>query len=167
MNGFTGKRASGASERPGPEERVLTWGACRAMLPLVGHIAADIVRHHERLARLRPEQAQLDERRRHLDWPGRARRYEIQEEIAAVQGDLVKACAELEALGLALLDGPSGLVGFPTIVNDRRAYFSWRPGEEGPGFWSFAGDDVRHPVPEAWTRPPPERPRRGKPRRAH
>ncbi len=165
MNGFTGNRASGASERPGPDERVLTWGTCRAMLPLVGQIAGDIVCHHERLARLRPEQALLEEHRRSLDWPGRARRYELQEEIAAAQGDLLKACAELESLGLVLLHGPSGLVGFPTIVNDRRAFFSWRPGEEGPDFWSFAGEDVRHPVPDAWTRPVPERPRRGKSRR--
>jgi hypothetical protein len=135
------------------------------MLPLVGHIAGDIVRHHERLARLRPEQAVLDGRRQTLDWPGRARRYQLQEEIAAVQTDLGKACAELEGLGLVLLHGPSGLIGFPTIVNDRRAFFSWRPGEEGPGYWNFAGDDVRHPVPAAWTKPPPERGRRGKSRR--
>jgi hypothetical protein len=165
MNGFTGNRASGAPERPGPGERVLTWGACRAMLPLVGRIAADVVAHHERLARLRPERARLDARRGTLGWPERARRYELDEEIAAAQGDLAQACAELEVLGLVLLHGPTGLVGFPTIVNDRRAYFSWRPGEDGPDYWNFAGDPTRHPVPPGWTKPPAERPRRSKPRR--
>jgi hypothetical protein len=167
MNGFTGNRASGASERPGSDERVLTWGACRAMLPLVEHIAGEIAHHHECLGRLRPEQAQLDRQRQSLDWPGRARRYQLQEEITTVEGDLQRACTELDSLGLVLLHGPTGLVGFPTIVNDRRAFFSWRPGEEeGPGYWSFAGDDVRHPVPPSWTKPPVERPRRGKPRRS-
>ncbi len=165
MNGFTGNRASGASERPGPGERVLTWGACRAMLPLVGRIADEIARHHECLSRLRPEQAQLDRHRQTLDWPGRARRYQLQEEIAAAESELQRACAELETLGLVLLHAPTGLVGFPTIVNDRRAYFSWRPGEEGPGYWSFAGEEERHPVPASWTKQPAERPRRGKTRR--
>jgi hypothetical protein len=166
MNGFTGNRTPGASERPGPDERVLTWGACRAMLPLVGRIAADVVRHHEHLARLRPERTLLDGRRRTLDWPQRSRRYELDEEIAAAEGSLIQACAELEALGVVLLHGPSGLVGFPTIVNDRRAFFSWRPGEEGPGYWNFAGDAVRHPVPDSWTKPTAaERPRRTRSRR--
>jgi hypothetical protein len=165
MSGFTGKRAPGASERPGAAERILTWGGCRAMLPLVGRIAGDIVRHHERLGRLRPEQALLEERRRSLAWAERARRYEIQEEIAAAEGELIQACAELERLGLVLLHGPTGLVGFPTMVNNRRAFFSWRPGEDELAYWNFAGDSTRHPVPDNWTRPATERPRRGQPRR--
>jgi hypothetical protein len=135
------------------------------MLPLVGRIASDVMKHTERLARLRPEWALLEQRRNTLDWPGRARRYELDEEIAAAQRDLAQACGELENLGLALLHAPSGLVGFPTIVNDRRAFFSWRPGEEGPGFWNFAGEAVRHPVPASWTRPQADRPRRSKSRR--
>jgi hypothetical protein len=167
MSGFTGNRAPGASERPGAAEPVLTWGACRAMLPLVGRIAADVMHHHERLGRLRPEQTALEDQRRSLQWPQRARRYEVQEEIAAAEGELIGACAELERLGVVLLHGPSGLVGFPTVVNNRRAYFSWRPGEEGPGFWNFVGETIRHPVPESWTKPPTaaERPRRSQPRR--
>ena len=164
MNGFTENRAPGASERPGRDERVLTWGASRAMLPLVGRIAADIVRHHDRLARLRPEQETLEERRRTLAWPERARRYQLQEEIASAEAELRKAVTELEALGVVLLDPATGLVGFPTIVNDRRAFFSWQPGEEGLHFWNYAGDRVRRQVPEAWTRPPRERAPRGKPR---
>jgi hypothetical protein len=136
------------------------------MLPLVGRIAADVVRHHDRLARLRPERIVLDSRRRSLDWPERSRRYELDEEIAAAERELAQARAELDGLGLALLHGPSGLVGFPTIVNDRRAFFSWRPGEEGPGYWNFAGDSERHPVPDSWTKPSaPERPRRTRSRR--
>jgi hypothetical protein len=136
------------------------------MLPLVGRIAADVIRHHERLAQLRPERARLDRQRNHLDWPSRARRYQLDEEITAADRELRQTCAELEGLGVALLDEATGLVGFPTIVNDRRAFFSWRPGEDGPCFWSFAGDDARHHVPEGWTKPPAERPKRNKSRRS-
>jgi hypothetical protein len=136
------------------------------MLPLVGRIAADVVRQYDRLAHLRPERTLLECRRRSLHWPERSRRYELDEEIAAAERDLAQARAELEGLGLALLHGPSGLVGFPTIVNDRRAFFSWRPGEEGLGFWNFAGDSERHPVPDSWTKPAAtERPRRSRTRR--
>ena len=64
MNGFTENRASGASERPGRDDRVLTWGASHAMLPLVARIARDVVRYHQRLATLQPERARLDRDRR-------------------------------------------------------------------------------------------------------
>jgi hypothetical protein len=161
MNGFTERRASGA-ERPGSSDRVLTWGASQAMLPLAGRIAADIVRHEEHRARLQPEMARLDRLRNTLDWPGRSRRYQLQEEIASVEADLRQALAELETLGLNLLHARTGLLGFPTVVNNRRAFFSWQPGEETLSFWNYAGDSVRRPVPEAWTKPPKARTRRGK-----
>ncbi|HZU34757.1 MAG TPA: DUF2203 family protein [Gemmataceae bacterium] len=161
MNGFTERRASGA-ERSGSSDRVLTWGASHAMLPLAGRIAADIVRYEEQRARLQPEMARLDRLRHTLDWPRRSRRYQLQEEIAAVEANLRQAQAELEGLGLTLLHLPSGLIGFPTLVNNRRAFFSWQPGEESLAFWNYAGDDVRRPVPAAWTKPPKARARRGK-----
>src|SRR4051794_37511479 len=156
MNGSTENRAPGAPERPGPNDLILTWGASQAMLPLVGRIAADIAGHHARLARLQPEQARLDRRRHTLAWPERSRRYQVQEEIATLEGELAAAVAELEGLGVVLLHGPSGLVGFPTLVNDRRAFFSWQPGEEGLHFWNFAGDSIRRPVPANWTKAPRE-----------
>jgi hypothetical protein len=165
MNGFTEHRASGASERPGDSDRVMTWDAGVAMLPLVGRIAADVVRLRARLASLRPELGRLDRQRRDLDWPGRARRYQLHEDAVAAQAELNDALAELEVLGVALLDAPTGLVGFPTLVNNRRAFFSWKPGEDGLKFWNYAGDGVRRPVPEAWTKPAPpakEKPTRGK-----
>src|SRR5438093_9974200 len=108
MNGFTENRAPGASERP-ERERVLTWGVSKSMLPLVGRIASDIIAHHQRLARLRPEQDRLEQRRRTLAWPERARRYQLQEEIASAEAELRKAVTELDALGVALLDPATGL----------------------------------------------------------
>ncbi len=166
MNGFTENRVPGAYERPGPNDLVLTWGATHAMLPLVGRIVADMMAGHERLAQLRPERDRLDSQRNTLTWPQRSRRYQVQEELAAVEKDLQEAYAELEVLGVVALHGASGLIGFPTIVNDRRAFFSWRPGEDDVVFWNFSGDPVRHAVPESWTKSPPvPRSRRGKSRR--
>jgi hypothetical protein len=163
MNGFTERRASG-TERPGSNDRVLTWGASQAMLPLATRIAVDIVQYQEHLARLQPEMAQLDCQRQTLDWPGRSRRYQLQEEIATVEAHLRQAQVELEGLGLTLLHAATGLLGFPTVVNNRRAFFSWQPGEESLSFWNYAGDTVRRPVPKAWTKPPKPRNRRGKSR---
>jgi hypothetical protein len=165
MSGFTENRTPGASERSGPSERVLTWHASRAMLPLVGRIARDIVAHHERLAQLRPELAHLEKNRRSLDWPQRRRRYHLEEEIAALEAALRTVLGELEALGVALLRSADGLVGFPTRVNDRPAYFTWLPGEESLGTWNYAGDSLRRPVPEEWTQQPRQRGRSRPPRK--
>jgi hypothetical protein len=162
MNGFTENRASGASERPDESDRVLTWDAGVAMLPLVGRIAADVVQYRRQLAALRPELARLDRQRRSLDWPQRARRYELTELTALAESEYQSTLAELEVLGVVLLDAATGLVGFPTLVNNRRAFFSWKPGEEGLKFWNYAGDQVRRPVPEAWTRSTREEPGRGR-----
>ena len=53
---------------------------------------------------------------------------------------------------MALLDICRGPVGFPTMVNDRKAFFSWKLGEDGLKSWNFADELVRHPVPENWTK---------------
>src|SRR5687768_1164894 len=113
MSGFTENRASDEAERAGGwSDRVFTWHACRAMLPLVERIAQDILEHHQSLHhRLRPEMAHLEENRRHLAWPQRARRYQLEEQIAATEQQLRALLAELEALGVDLLDPETGLVG--------------------------------------------------------
>src|SRR5262245_12664567 len=148
MNGFTGNRAQGSPGRPGSQERALTWHASAAMLPLVGRIAREAAQHQQQLVRLRPERDRLERDRQALDWPRRARRYELQEEMAHLEEEMAQVEAELEVLGLVLLEPSCGLVGFPTIVNDRRAFFSWQPGEEKLAFWNYDRDRVRRPVPE-------------------
>ena len=165
MNGFAEHRASETSGTSRSKETVLTWEAGMAMLPLVGRIAADIVACQHRLAHLQPERARLERSRNNLSWPERSRRYEIVDELAVVTNELRHACAELKALGLTLLQPRSGMVGFPTIVNNRCAYFSWLPGEEKLNFWCFAGDTIRRPVPESWTRPVKPAPVKGRSRR--
>lgn len=157
MSGSIENWAPGASERSGPSDRVLTWQASRAMLPLVGRIAQDVAARGGRLRRLKAELLQLHRDRLRLDWPRRQRRYELEDEVVAAEAELKSAVAELDALGVVLLDEPAGLVGFPTLVNERRAYFSWRPGEEVLGYWSYAGESARHVVPEEWALPRRER----------
>src|SRR4051794_19459679 len=129
MNGFTGNRAQGSGKH-GSHEQVFTWNASADMLPLVGRIAQDVVQNRQRLGRLQKEQSSLDASKRTLDWKARSRRYEVQEEIGRAEAELRAHQAELEALGLTLLDADVGLVGVPTIVNDRSAFFSGQRGEE-------------------------------------
>jgi hypothetical protein len=160
MSGFIENRAHGASERPGQHDQMLTWNTSAAMLPLVGRIAQDIARNRERLGEVRAERARLEARRHTLAWAERARRYELQEEVVRLEGEINRNVSELDALGVILLDQVRGLVGFPTIVNDRRAFFSWQPGEQGLLFWNFANDLIRRPVPENWTQPTREKSRK-------
>ena len=167
MNGFTERRASGSGQRPGPNDLVLTWETSFAMLPLVRQIVADVLGHQERLMRVRPEHDRLERNRLNLAWAERARRYELEEEIKALGKELTASRGELEGLGVSLLVVRTGLVGFPTIVNNRKAFFSWKPGEEGLAFWNFADDLNRKAVPVSWTKAGKDKPvaRRNKPKK--
>jgi hypothetical protein len=53
---------------------------------------------------------------------------------------------------VTLLDDDQGRVGFPTMVNNRRAYFSWRLGEDGLHSWHFAEESACRPIPAAWLK---------------
>jgi hypothetical protein len=152
MNGSTGNKAFGASEKPERGDVILSLSTAQRMLPLVQRIVEDILNKQEALARLAPEQEQLFRQRRALAWPERQRRYQIQEEIAAAERSLGEAQEEIQTLGLALLDAEIGRVGFPTLVNDRRAFFSWRPGEDSLQSWHFAEESMCRPIPTAWMR---------------
>jgi hypothetical protein len=120
------------------------------MLPLVNRIVGDIVRLVARVGVIEPEKERLDRQRRDLVWPERQRRYQLTEELGRAVTDLHDARLELDALGVVLLDAEVGLVGFPTLVNNQRAFFSWKIGEEGVEFWQFADSTRRRPVPAAW-----------------
>lgn len=153
MSGSTENRAYGASEKPERTERVLDLETARGMLPLVRSIVADLVQGHQRIASLTPELDRLDRTKRTLAWPQRQRRYEIRDEITRAEGVVRDATAELESLQVAVLDAEVGRIGFPTLVNENRAFFSWRPGEETLGYWHFAGETVRRAIPANWNKP--------------
>ena len=159
MSGFTDYQASGASDTSGSAGAMLTWTTAQNMLPLVRRIVGDILQIHSVLAQLHPEKSRLDRERLSLDWPGRSRRYQVTEEIARAESRLQEARTELDGLGVALIDEEVGQIGFPTIVNNRRAFFSWRPSDEAVDFWHFVDNRHRRPVPAAWKEPA-EAPRR-------
>jgi hypothetical protein len=152
MSGSRSYPTSDASESPERNEVVLNLKTVQKMLPLVQQIAQDVVTRRSAIDRLLPEEERLDRKRRDLDWPGRQRRYEIKEELAKAEKDLEIAIAELRDLGLAVLSETSGRIGFPTMVNNRRAYFSWTPGEDGLKTWRFADEDVDRPIPPTWLK---------------
>jgi hypothetical protein len=122
------------------------------MLPLVQQITNDIVVAHGTLVRLHPEEEHLDQLRKKLDWPMRSRRYQVKEELAKAEKDLEIAVTELRDLGLVILQEPEGRIGFPTMVNNRRAFFSWRLGDESLHTWRFADEDVDRPIPATWLK---------------
>ena len=149
MNGSKGDRATGAAETP---EVAFSLKTVHQMLPLVRLIVDDILNHHHALEGLEPEQSRLERRKRQLDWPARQRRYQLQEEMAAQERQLAEAREELTGLGVVMLDEQQGRVGFPTMVNNRRAFFSWRTGEDGLHSWHFAEENSCRPIPAAWLR---------------
>lgn len=153
MSEYTGDTTSSASERPERGEAVLTLTIAQNMLFLVRKIVDDLVGSRQRLCKLQLEEDRLQRRRHHLTWPERARRYEIQEDLAVQQQNVEEALAEIEYLGLTLLDVSEGRIGFPTMVNGRRAFFSWRRGEEGFRHWHFASETALRPIPAAWCEP--------------
>jgi len=150
MNGYKGYQASDASENPERGDAVLSLQTAERMLPLVQRIVDDFLVSRNHLARLQPEEAKLDRARRHLDWPARQRRYSLKEEVAAAEHGVHGAREELELLGVVILDPTLGRVGFPTIVNNRKAFFSWQPGEERLHSWHFAEERQCRPIPPAW-----------------
>jgi hypothetical protein len=120
------------------------------MLPLVRRIIRDLLDAHRRLGHLLPEQAGLDRQRRHLSWPERCRRYDLHEEVAEQELNRQEALAELEVLGLTLLDEQEGRVGFPMTAYGRRAFLSWAPDDESLQHWHFAHEHGLRPIPSAW-----------------
>jgi hypothetical protein len=150
MSESMGDTTSSASEKPERREKVLTLTTASNMLPLVRRIVSDVVISQQSLAKLEPEQLRLEQQRRTLSWPERMRRYEIQEELAALERTLGDALAEMEVLGIVLLQSAEGRVGFPTVVNGRKAFFSWQPGEDGVRHWHFATENALRLIPPSW-----------------
>jgi hypothetical protein len=151
MNGSMGNMAFGASETPA-SENVLSLRTVQRMLPLIQRIVDDIIRAQQEMVRLQPEQDRLESQKRVLAWPERQRRYDLMESISGTLRNLEAAHEELHELGVVLLDPQLGRVGFPTLVNNRRAFFSWQPGEDGLHSWHFAEETVFRPIPPAWLK---------------
>ncbi len=151
MNGSTENTAHGAPDTPERREVLINLATARNMLPLVARIVEDVVRSHQILVKLLPQEEQLHRQRRDLTWPERERRYRIQDEISTADRTYQEALTELAGLGVVAVDSTEGRVGFPTMVNSRRALFSWRPGEEDVGYWHFPEEAIRRKIPLSWV----------------
>lgn len=152
MSGSRENTAPSASEQPERREVVLNLATAGRMITLVRQIVVEVQEQQRGLNPLRRELEFLDQSRRSLDWPQRQRRYQIRDEVIAGEKRLQEAMTELDSLGVALIDADSGQIGFPTLVNDRPAFFSWKPGEDGLNFWHFAGEEIRRPIPSSWVK---------------
>lgn len=150
MSGPTGDTTFSASEKPERRDVTLSLVTARRMLPLVSKIVNDVLHVRQQLARLRVEQGRLEHRRKSLAWPERARRYQVSEEIAVHEKELDTAVCELHSLGVMLIAPEQGRVGFPTLVNDRRAFFSWKPGDADILSWHYLGESHLRPIPASW-----------------
>jgi hypothetical protein len=150
MNGSKGNAASNASELPDRRDIVFNLNVAYRMLPLVKRVVDDILIDRKALAAMEPERARLDRQKRDLVWQERQRRYQVHAEVANVEQHLQDALDELRDLGVTVLDQAAGQVGFPTLVNDMRAYFTWQPGEETLISWQFAEETGSRPIPQVW-----------------
>jgi hypothetical protein len=150
MNGSKGNAAWSASEKPEGRDIVLNLIVANRMLPLVQRVADDIVASQKIVDRLQPEQERLDRHKRDLVWQERQRRYQVHEEINVAEARMQAALDELRELGLTVLERETGRIGFPTMVNDRRAFFSWVPGEEMLRSWHFVEETGCRPIPASW-----------------
>ncbi|HYV35042.1 MAG TPA: DUF2203 family protein [Gemmataceae bacterium] len=150
MNGSKGNAAFSAFEHPEGRDIVHNLNTANRMLPLVQRVVDDILADRKELCRLQPEQDRLERHKRELVWRERQHRYQVQEQLASTEQHLENALEELHSLGLVLLDTDMGQIGFPTLVNDRRAFFCWRPGEKSLTTWQFAEEPIPRPIPSVW-----------------
>lgn len=165
MNGFP-KRASQPARSADASEPLFELPTAVKMLPLVRRIVDDLIAADREVARLSDERDALDRHRRDLSWPERKRRYLVHEELTDVEKRRDAAAAELEELGVAVVDPATGRVGFPTVVNNKLAYFSWQSGEDTIQTWHYGHDPRRRAVPEGWfTQHDAGKPVVGKPRK--
>ena len=152
MNGSNeNDKATGAWEPSERRDVLFNLTTVKRMLPLVRGIVADVLASQRALAKLSPELNKLDRQKRALDWSGRQRRYQLQDQAAGFDQSAHDAEDELLGLGVVLLDARQGRVGFPTMVNERPAFFSWHPGEDDNlHSWHFAEESACRPIPAAW-----------------
>src|SRR5260221_8997393 len=138
---------AGASEKARRKKQPVDLTTARRMLPLVQRIVTDIVHDAQELNRYTFEQEGLDRDKTNLSWPERQRRYTLQGEVARLRSRLEEERGELDSLGAILFNPALGQIGFPTIIYDRPAYFSWQLGEESLNFYQFDGESTRRPLP--------------------
>ena len=129
---------------------IMTLENAETMLPLASRVAEDLKVISSRVRLLRSEKNFYDKKKKKLNWKERRRAYEVTDELYFSELTLENIMVELKAIGVEPLIPELGLVGFPTLVNNRKAYFSWKPGEPCICYWNFVEELNRRPVPPTW-----------------
>ena len=117
-------------------QRMFTVEEANATLPLVRAICHDLssLSHEvaERKERLSVLLAGRDEDRND---PYRQELVQIEEELKRDTGRIDEYIQELRDLGLEPIQGIDGLVGFPSMMDDRVVFLSWRLDEPEVLYW--------------------------------
>src|SRR5947209_578403 len=139
------------AKRSDAEKRYFSVTEANAMLPLVrvvvrdiSELARDLQERHERLSRIRAaNRSRMDE----------AHEEELREVLAEFERDQERMSQyerELKELGVELKDY-SGLIDFPSRMENREVYLCWRLGEPEVAHWheldaGFAGRQQLPPL---------------------
>jgi hypothetical protein len=122
-----------------PSEANATLPLLRSILRDVTALAAELKERQERLGRVaapargqKPSDAYQEELQ------------EIQAEFERDRGRMQEYFEEIQRLGVELKDPYTGLVDFPSILDDHEVYLCWRLGEPAVAHWheldaGFAG----------------------------
>jgi hypothetical protein len=134
-----------ASSETSKSPKLFTAAEANAMLPLVRAIVNDIV---SRAKNLRERKDRIDRiRTSKATASGDIYAAEIsqaEQELEREQNQLLECQAELTELGIELKDYFTGLIDFPSRMDDRIVYLCWRLGEPSVAHWhelnaGFAG----------------------------
>jgi hypothetical protein len=145
-------------------EREFVFSEAQAMTPLVRRILVDVVDVQRERSRLEREVDLLLDCRK-------SPRYHLRRQLYAAENSLLQLSqkndslvAELEDLGVRLIDAANGVAGFqfnwaPTVGSDkiRKALFLLKLTDEpttGIRRWRFDGERTEHRVPSHWVDEP-------------
>jgi hypothetical protein len=152
MSGFAENHSTGQWSGRSTLGEILTWEESQAMLPLVTRIVRDVIDWTKALDEAEGKLGDLPPAVQQLDWAERSKGYYWKDRLSECGRELRGAFLELEALRITLLDQEVGVVGFPTLVNNRRAFFIWQMGEPTITQWCYTCDPTRRQIPKAWIR---------------
>lgn len=117
-------------------------------LPLVRRVLADIVQSQAKLNHLRLKISK--NRCRNQSWSSKCEGFRAEDQIQKLEQLLAEYKQELTDLGVKLLDGAHGVVGYPTIVNGSLAYLVFRHEDDGIWYWRYRDQPKLRPIPDCW-----------------
>jgi hypothetical protein len=112
-----------------------------AMLPLLRLIVADISYGHRELTARRADLHSLIRRKKlQTDELYSDEVEETRQDLVTESHQLDEYIAELENLGVILRSAQDGIVNFPTLVDDKGAFFIWRMGDSDITHWHWPSE---------------------------